>query len=84
MQALKAQDKGSQDEQSGQVMQVFRGYDLSELPHSARPRAGETYHGKHGYTLKCPSGAATRPNTFWNHNHIGCIMYLYMYNYVNI
>ena len=45
----------------GEVMSNFQGYDLVEMniPEGARPRVGGTYLGKHGYTLKNNSGAAT-------------------------
>lgn len=61
MAALKNQDKESEDVVQGEVMSTFRGYDLDKLglPQCARPRSGNNYMGRHGYTLKSPTGAAT-------------------------
>ena len=61
MAALKAGDKTAQDVPSGDVLKEFRGYKLDDLgvPHCARPRANQSYMGKHGYTLRSPSGAVT-------------------------
>lgn len=61
MAALKADDRKEFDVASGDVLKEFRGYDLDALflPHCARPRANQTYMGKHGYTLRSPSGAVT-------------------------
>ena len=61
MAILKNKDKGSEDATTGEVMSTFRGYDLDKLglPQCARPRAGSNYMGRHGYTLKSPTGAVT-------------------------
>lgn len=61
MAALKAEDKTEQDVPCGDVLIEFRGYNLHDLgvPHCARPRANQLYLGKHGYTLRSPSGAVT-------------------------
>jgi len=61
MAALKADDRKQFDVAIGDVLTEFRGYDLDALsvPHCARPRSNQTYMGKHGYTLRSPSGAVT-------------------------
>ena len=66
MAEVKQRDRASSDAATcgstpGEIMNSFHGYNLVEMniPEGARPRVGGTYLGKHGYTLKNTSGAAT-------------------------
>lgn len=63
MSAVKAEDAmGPLQGQLGEPLAMFHEYDLNALgvPLECRPRVGQVHLGKHGYTLKSPSGAA-----FW-------------------
>lgn len=53
----------SPDEDAPEGVVKFGTYDLIRIgvPPSARPRAGQVYNGKHGYTLRSENGAVSWP-----------------------
>ena len=50
--------------QFGDIMTKFHEHDLDALgvPEEARPRVGQLHHGRHGYTARSKSGAASCPD----------------------
>ena len=75
MSAVKAEDAmGAMQGQLGEPLAMFHEYDLNALgvPVECRPRAGQVHMGKHGYTIKSPTGAV-----FWIGIDTVCVYFLF-------